>query len=691
MTAAPPVADGVPDLFELARLFAWHQDVGPVVAATRLRSLADRLFGCHPDDLNDQQCEALARHIRNGDVTAAAHETLTPPPPPEGPTTMTVTATPTRNGKARYALETPDGDRLSEHATRSAAEGARKRKPELRAKLVELTPDKPVKVKPPEAPPEASPASRPEPSASGELLDLDPALIDPSPYQMRKVFDPAELQKLADSLKADGQLQNAVVRVSPSAGGRYELIAGERRCRAARLAGVKLRCAVLEADDKRAVELAGMENFARAELNPVEEASWFRAMLDTAGYTQAALAKRLSISQPKVAQRLGLLELPEAWRERIITGVIPATWARELAVAARYPAAIDDLEKGIAKGGIDFGDMTPGRFRREVHGAVAELGRPASGWFYGLRERPDGRSPSGEVAFVLTKKRRTELDIVKLDLYSGDKEFAMNVDAWERLQSAGEDREAKKAAERQRERDALKQARSEADAMVDADEAAPKRGKGKAKRKGKADAALVKLQEALAEHADAWLRRRVAERVAEDDLLTLRVWLVFPSAMSQAVERAIFERHGFGWPRVEMWQRDFESELWKLLSDGEGHPLANLLSDLASSAVLLQLGGLEVSAIAATAGVDFRRDWRLSNADAVDAEAGLEGDGRAWLGLHTPLQLDALIEAWGLGDRVDRGDGGDLIDQLVTLAADKPWPYERGDAAPGNDDEGGAA
>ena len=140
--------------------------------------------------------------------------------------------------------------------------------------------------------------------------------IEPNPTQPRQDFDQAELQALADSIAANGLVQPLTVRETES--GYYQIIAGERRWRAARLAGLReVPVVIMEADDKKTMELAMVENLQRQDLNPVEEAMGYQSLMQNYGLTQEQVAEKVGKSRPAIANALRLLALPEEILEKI--------------------------------------------------------------------------------------------------------------------------------------------------------------------------------------------------------------------------------------------------------------------------------------------------------------------------------------------------------------------------------------
>src|SRR3954451_13508748 len=143
-----------------------------------------------------------------------------------------------------------------------------------------------------------------------ELRDIPVELIAPNPRQPRRRFDEATLAGLADSVRERGVLQPVLVR--PIAGGTYELVAGERRWRAAGLAGLETLPALVRArDDVQTLEAALIENMAREDLNPVEEALACAALIEELGLTREEVGRRIGRSRVAVSNLLRLLDLPD--------------------------------------------------------------------------------------------------------------------------------------------------------------------------------------------------------------------------------------------------------------------------------------------------------------------------------------------------------------------------------------------
>ena len=153
--------------------------------------------------------------------------------------------------------------------------------------------------------------------------------IEPNPDQPRRDFDPEELEELAESIRTHGVIQPLTVREMPN--GYYQIIAGERRWRASRLAGLEeIPAVIIEADDKKAMELALIENLQRSDLNPVEEANGYDSLIREYGLTQEEAAARVGKSRPAVANALRLLSLCEGVLDKLRSGELTAGHARAI-------------------------------------------------------------------------------------------------------------------------------------------------------------------------------------------------------------------------------------------------------------------------------------------------------------------------------------------------------------------------
>lgn len=164
-----------------------------------------------------------------------------------------------------------------------------------------------------------------------QVTSLPLQKVEPNPNQPRKVFDPEELEVLAESIRQHGIIQPLTVRKGES--GYYQIIAGERRWRAARLANLRtVPVVVLEVDDREAMELALIENLQRQDLNPMEEARGYQQLMEEYAMTQEQVAERVGKSRPAVANSLRLLGLPQTIAQQVTEGTLTAGHARALMV-----------------------------------------------------------------------------------------------------------------------------------------------------------------------------------------------------------------------------------------------------------------------------------------------------------------------------------------------------------------------
>ena len=194
--------------------------------------------------------------------------------------------------------------------------------------------------------PEPVAVAAPKPAEAPSTMEIN--TIRPNPYQPRSEFDPKEIESLADSLKKDGLLQPVVVR--PAGAGFYQLVAGERRWRAAKLAGLaRVPVVVRQVEDKKMLELALVENIQRRDLNPMEKARAFRQLMTLNGWTQEQLADSLGMGRPTVANFLRLLDLPVEVQEAVSRGTITMGHARALLAVAQRGTMLQMLKKVVTE------------------------------------------------------------------------------------------------------------------------------------------------------------------------------------------------------------------------------------------------------------------------------------------------------------------------------------------------------
>ena len=170
--------------------------------------------------------------------------------------------------------------------------------------------------------------------------------VEPNPNQPRRDFDPVALQELADSIREHGVIQPLTVRALDK--GFYQIIAGERRWRAARMAGLKqVPVYVMEADDRQVMELALIENLQRTDLNPMEEAQGYQTLISQYELTQEEVAQQVGRSRPAVANALRLLSLQDSIAKLVEEGQLSAGHARALLMIPGKKAQEEAAQKII--------------------------------------------------------------------------------------------------------------------------------------------------------------------------------------------------------------------------------------------------------------------------------------------------------------------------------------------------------
>lgn len=236
--------------------------------------------------------------------------------------------------------------------------------------------------------------------------------IEPNPLQPRKTFDPDELASLAESIRMHGIIQPLTVRKLPS--GFYQIIAGERRWRAARLAGLReVPVVVVEADDRKAAELAMIENLQREDLNPMEEAAGFQTLIETYHMTQEEAAAQVGKSRSAVANALRLLSLAAPVAKLVEQGKLSAGHARALVPLS--PALQERAAEAVVSGGLSV-RQTEALAKRLSTEKKAPKAAP-SGPDYAAEAQKDLSSRLGRGVRIVTgrKKGRIELEYYGMD------------------------------------------------------------------------------------------------------------------------------------------------------------------------------------------------------------------------------------------------------------------------------------
>lgn len=252
-----------------------------------------------------------------------------------------------------------------------------------------------------------------EPSVGNlESIEIDEALIEPCSVQPRTRFDNASLTELAESIKANGVVQPILVR---RRAGRFELIAGERRLRAARIAGLRTVPAVIrEVADEKLLEIALVENIQREDLNAIEEAHAYKSLLENVGLTQEALASRIGRDRSYVTNYLRLLRLPPEVQTLVQDGRLSTGHARAL-LGLSEPTRQREFALLIVKNGLSV---------RETERLIKKGGDASSRREMG---RPSARTTDPNVKALESKLRRELGTQVALSQKTGADEGVLQI------------------------------------------------------------------------------------------------------------------------------------------------------------------------------------------------------------------------------------------------------------------------
>ncbi|HVF80197.1 MAG TPA: ParB/RepB/Spo0J family partition protein [Solirubrobacteraceae bacterium] len=268
-------------------------------------------------------------------------------------------------------------------------------------------------------------SSGPTTAGDDDLRMLPIELIVPNPKQPRRFFDEAALEALAGSLRERGVLQPLLVR--PVAGGTYELVAGERRWRAAQIAGLEsVPALVRERDDAEALEAALIENMAREDLNPVEEARACAALVEELGLTRESVGLRVGRSRVAVTNLLRLLDLPDEALELLQRGDLSEGHGRALLLAADHGD-----RRRLARSAVDEGWSV--RVLEARARVTSEPSRPAGAATAADALHPDQAAAAEQIAAVLGGALGVEVTVksrgtgyrVELSFDDPDEAFAL--------------------------------------------------------------------------------------------------------------------------------------------------------------------------------------------------------------------------------------------------------------------------
>lgn len=470
-----------------------------------------------------------------------------------------------------------------------------------------------------------------EPSAYESEVSVE--AIDSSPLNPRAEFDQAALQELADSLRNHGQLQNVVLWIKHD--GRYELIGGERRWRAAKLAGLKtLRARILRIDETRAIELRGIENLVRVDLTAIETARWYQQLIDRCGYTQQALADRLGCTQGNISNRLRLLKLPEEWQQRVISQEITEAHARELVPWCDLPTVLDAVAERLKSEGET---PTVKEWKELVESACEENSReatPGAHFHYCVETKRGANYFNGQVRmtaeeFEASKESLNIRDVPQSD-WQGKVTYeprAFNIELWQKMQAAAESRFKEQEASKVEKAEKAKPGVSAADR------------KKVAKAKQQQDRRIFVWR-------TRWYQTQLAERLAKSSDLSLLI----RCALHFAVAGEYLDRQGelrgalekFGGKPGGKRRKGYTSaeDVWKGLCSVPATKTTDLLRSLLVTWWQHDAEGYhtdvdpdDVADLAEELGVDLKKHWTVTS---------------DFLELFTKDQLWALATEWGV-------------------------------------------
>lgn len=484
------------------------------------------------------------------------------------------------------------------------------------------------------------------------MVRLPLAGIRRSPDNNRRVFDDARLQELAESIKAVGVLEPILVYVVPDAPS-WEIIAGERRYRAAKLAGqTEISARVVDVTPAEAAELRLVENLKREDLSAIEEAIGYQQLLAFGG-TQRQLASRLGIDQSTIANRLRLLRLPEAWQQRVIAREITEAHARELVQYAEHPRVFEILDEAVREDADQEGNDRPWsdgiptvrEWPEYVRSAIYQQSRPC--WQGDRVHYPYySQFKSGPVLFTTEDLDRwgDELAIV----YLGDRDgelipYALNTERWDELHE--------QLRQQQRETETSK--------IEAAGKAAKNSAKTPAQKRQAAKLAAEQWAKRLLRYRTSWYQQRIQEAIGlgkmTDDVL-LRVLLHYASMSrggSDRMEDLQVAAAGHGAKATKV------SGGWETRLDvfgSLGSLRSGMTSSVARSAVCLWIGRPfegysamhspgDIEAVAELLGIDLAKEWKVD---------------REFLELHTKEQLQDYAGSNDVS-KLKRGEAVDLL------------------------------
>ena len=508
-----------------------------------------------------------------------------------------------------------------------------------------------------------------------KCFNLDPFVIDRSPWQPRQEFPKEEIQALGESILAQGQLTPILVR--PGLAGQFELIDGERRFRACQAVGVKtIRAECINATDAEVRAMVLAAALQRKDLNAIEEARAFQAAIaagDAAGPTE--LAKQLGVSQGHVSNRLRLLELPADWQTKVISREIPASHARSVARYKDVPVVLDAIGKELVaamEGETSLGSA------EEWDTQIDRIAWEATGALNGLRYSEKLRQTVS--VFKPTPEQREQLAVIEIQHpWRGHKaeERATNIELWEKLQAEHEARLAAKA-----DKKTEKVTKPTKDKPL-----SPSQQKRLAKEEVAKDKERARrLSIGVWSVAIEWRRYLIAKacresQVGPEDVLRLAVY--FATEHRTCERGGTIRERGLGLGEVlringvaVKKRRDSFSlavEVYNALAATPDKDLAETLLKFFAELFWDETDGPkscipdgDVLAIAEKLGIDLTAAWKAEAAGPLTER---------WANLRNKSALTDLLEAWGISP-LTYGSKCELVGAVVTAARKQKVPAE---------------
>lgn len=497
---------------------------------------------------------------------------------------------------------------------------------------------------------------------AGERVAVPLDQVRPSPFQPRQTFDPAELESLAASMRQHGQLTDCKARRLPD--GAVELIGGERRWRAAELAGLPvLNCLLVQADDRQARIMALADNLDRVDLSPLERVRAYQAMLEAGVYrTQAEAAKALGITRATLSNLLRTLQLPDVFLGLIDSGTLPLTHARYLLPLQDIPGALDKVLElhNWPEDQDPIGSVAS--FRERLRLAVQAVTRPGEvpkcttfcEWLPpATTNQPD--PPRRYGAMCLTAEDLERLDVRDLSGIADSLGMrSCNVPLWDQTQ---EMRFNEQTAEARRRKKAAAGAGGKPEQRKLTDKPA------------KQDP-TERLRKDVAEYRRQWQLARARERVVEmgpgpDDRQALNavlLWMLsecpdgYMVNLAELLPAAGLPRAADQQKRLRQMQKASEYQLWKCLN----LLVIQWLQEEMAETQFPWIKPQQADELATLLKIDPARDWRVD---------------RAFLELHTMQQLAELKQEWKarvVPGWMEAGTREQRIEALLKWAESRP-------------------